>query len=57
MENNNQYSEFARKVIKGVKQAQQKLIREKAIRGEDIIVGDDSGNITFIAARNVLKNI
>ncbi len=56
MENNNQYSEFASKVMKGVRQAQQKLLREKALHGESIVIADNNGNITTVLAQDVLND-
>lgn len=55
MENNNQYSEFARKVIEGVALAQQKMVREKAIRGETLVVADSNGEIITLQAQDILK--
>lgn len=56
MENNNQYSEFASKVMKGVRQAQQKLLREKALHGDSIVIADNNGNITTVLAQDVLND-
>ena len=53
MENKERYSEFARKVIQGVKIAHQKMIHEKVLKGENIVIADADGQITTISAREL----
>lgn len=56
MENKERYSEFARKVMQGVEIAQQKMIREKTLRGENIVIADASGQITTVSAKEFAAN-
>ena len=56
MENKGQYGEFTRKVMLGVKKAQAKMIREKIMKGESIVVADANGQITTISAQELAKN-
>ena len=53
MENKERYSEFARKVIQGVEMAHQKMIHEKVLKGENIVIADADGQITTISAREL----
>ncbi len=56
MENKERYSEFARKVMQGVEIAQQKMIREKTLRGENIVIADASGQIATVSAKEFAAN-
>ena len=56
MENKERYSEFARKVMHGVEIAQQKMIREKTLRGENIVIADASGQIATVSAKEFAAN-
>ena len=56
MENKERYSEFARKVIEGVGIAHQKMIREKTLRGENIVIADENGRITTVSAKKFTKH-
>ncbi|GAB6975572.1 histidine kinase [Prevotella falsenii] len=53
MEDKEQYSEFARKIMEGVKKAQQKMIREKILKGENIVIADADGKIMNIPAQEL----
>ena len=55
MENKERYSEFARKVMQGVKIAHQKMIREKALKGENIVIADADGQIMTVSAEDFAK--
>ena len=56
MENKERYSEFASKVMQGVKIAHQKMIREKALKGENIVIADADGQILTISAKDLAKH-
>ena len=56
MENKERYSEFACKVMQGVKIAHQKMIREKALKGENIVIADADGQIMTISAKDLAKH-
>lgn len=56
MENKERYSEFASKVMQGVKIAHQKMIREKAFKGENIVIADADGQIMTISAKDLAKH-
>jgi len=55
MENKERYSEFARKVIDGVKEAHRKMIHEKMLKGENIVIADANGQVTTVSAQEVAK--
>ncbi|WP_304063025.1 histidine kinase [Hoylesella loescheii] len=55
MANEEKYSEFSRKVLKGMQIAYEKMLHEEALRDESIVVADDEGNIKHIPAKNLLK--
>ena len=50
MENKERYSEFASKVMQGVKIAHQKMIHEKMLKGENIMIADANGQVATVAA-------
>lgn len=56
MENKERYSEFASKVMQGVKNAHQKMIREKALKGENIVIADADGQIMTISAKDLAQH-
>ena len=43
MANEEKYSEFSRKVLKGMQIAYEKMLHEEALRDESIVVADDEG--------------
>ena len=55
MANEEKYSEFSRRVLKGMQIAYEKMLHEEALRDESIVVADDEGNIKHIPAKNLLK--
>lgn len=56
MENKERYSEFASKVIDGVKKAHRKMIHEKMLKGENIVIADANGQIMTVSAKEVVKS-
>lgn len=56
MENKERYSEFARKMIDGMKIARQKMIHEKVLKGEDIVIADANGQVTTVSAKELAKS-
>ena len=54
MEEKEQCSEFACKVLKGVRLASKKLVHEMALRGESLVISDKDGNILHIPAQRIL---
>ena len=56
MENKERYSEFASKVMQGVKIAQQKMSREQAIKGENNVIADADGQIMTISAKDIAQH-
>jgi len=45
------------KIWHGLELAEYKMIREKALKDEIVIQGDDQGNIQRVSARKLLKEI
>lgn len=45
------------KIWKGLELAEHRMLREKALRNETVIQGDERGNIQRISARKLLKEI
>lgn len=56
MENKERYSEFARKVIQGVEIALQKMIREKVLRGENVVIADADVQIMTVSSKDFAKH-
>ena len=55
MKSKERYSEFASKVILGLKIAHQKMIHEKMLKGENIVIADANGKIAKISAEQLAK--
>lgn len=49
--------EFRQKLREGLNRSRYKLIREKALRNETLIVGDNNGHVQELSARVLLKSI
>lgn len=49
--------EFSAKLKRGLEIAEKRMLEEKAMRGEDIIVSSDGKTIERIPAREVLADI
>ena len=48
--------EFSEKIQRGLELAEKRMLQEKALRGEDVIVCDANDNIRRIPAREVIAN-
>ena len=55
MESKERYSEFASKVIQGVKIAHQKMIHKKMLKGENVVIADANGQVATVAADQLAK--
>ena len=53
---NKEVMEFSEKLKCGLEIAEKRMLEEKAMRGEDIIVSSDGKTIERIPAREVLAN-
>lgn len=53
---NKEVREFSEKLKSGLEIAEKRMLEEKAMRGEDIIVSSDGKTIERIPAREVLAN-
>jgi hypothetical protein len=51
-----EYIELSRKLDYGLRLAEKRMLHEKALHGEDIIVCDDAGSIVRIPARQVIAD-
>jgi len=49
-------SEFAEKIIFGVRKAVRQLIEKSAANDESLIIGDGKGNFGPVPAKELLKN-
>lgn len=52
---NKEVKEFSEKLRNGLEIAERRMIEEKALRGEDIIVSSDGKTIERISAKQLLK--
>ena len=57
MMSENERAEFRQKLREGLTRSRYKLIREKALRNENIIEGDYKGGIREVSARELLKKL
>jgi hypothetical protein len=53
---NKEIKEFSEKLKYGLELAEKRMLEEKALRGEDIIVSSDGKNIEHIPAQQILNN-
>lgn len=53
----NERTEFRQKLREGLQRSRYKLIREKALRNENIIEGDYKGGTKKVSARKLLKDL
>lgn len=51
---NKEVHELAEKLKGGLELAEQEMLQEKALRGQDVIVCDDNNNIKRIPAKQLL---
>lgn len=51
-----EYIDFSNKLDEGLQLAEKRMLEEKALRGEDIIVSSDGKNIKRIPAQQLLSN-
>ena len=54
---NKEVKEFSEKLKVGLELAERRMLEEKALRGEDIIVSSDGKNIRRIPEKQVLASI
>lgn len=48
--------DFTRKLEAGLQLAERRMLEEKALRNETVVVSGDSGQIEYISAREVLAS-
>lgn len=53
---NKEVQELAERLRLGLEVAEQRMLEEKALRGEDIIVCDDNDNIERIPAKELIAD-
>lgn len=51
---NKEVNEFSEKLRRGLELAEKRMLEEKALRGEDVIVCDANNNIQRIPARQAI---
>ncbi len=49
-----EYLEFSRKLDEGLLLAEKKMLQEKALHGEDVIVCDHENNIKRVSAQQII---
>ena len=53
-----EYMEYSKKLDEGLLLAEKRMLQEKALRGEDVVVCDSNNNIMRIPAKQVIeKNV
>ncbi len=55
-QNKAEVSEFAQKIIFGVRKAVRQLVEKSAANDESLIIGDGKGNFGPVPAKELLKN-
>ena len=51
-----EYKELDQKLDKGLKLAQRRMLEEKALRNETVVVSNAEGKIEYISAKEVLAS-
>ncbi len=41
---------------KGLAEAEEAMLKEKALRNENLVIADEDGNISYVPAKEILKN-
>ena len=54
---NKEIAEFGEKLQYGLDLAERRMLEEKALHGQDIVVCDENGNIQRIPAKQALSNL
>lgn len=54
---NKEIAEFGEKLQYGLDLAERRMLEEKALHGQDIVVCDERGNIQRIPAKQALSNL
>jgi hypothetical protein len=54
---NKEIAEFGEKLQYGLDLAERRMLEEKALHGQDIVVCDEHGNIQRIPAKQALSNL
>lgn len=49
-------SEMGRKIERGIFLARKRMLHEKALHGQDLILADDNGNIVRVPAKDIIAN-
>lgn len=49
-----EYKDLSRKIDKGLELAEKRMLQEKALRGESVVVCDKNNNIRRIPAKQVI---
>lgn len=51
---NKEYSDISRKIDNGLELAEKRMLHEKALRGENVVVCDKNNNIQRIPAQQII---
>lgn len=51
---NKEMNEFSEKLRKGLELSEKRMLHEKALHGESVVVCDENNNIKYIPARQVI---
>mgnify|MGYP006988905471 CR=1 FL=1 len=51
---NKEIKDFSRKIQQGLELSEKRMLHEKALRGESVVVLDSNDNIKYIPAKQVL---
>ena len=54
---NKEIAEFGEKLQYGLDLAERRMLEEKALHGQDVVVCDERGNIQRIPAKQALSNL
>lgn len=58
MEDKNvEVDELSEKILAGMKKALRKLVETSAVNNEDLVVGDENGNMQIVPAKDLLHKL
>jgi len=51
-----QISEFSEKIVEGLRLARKRLLHERALHGETVVIADEEGRVVHVPAAEIIAN-
>jgi hypothetical protein len=53
---NSEIESYIATLDKGLAEAEEAMLREKALHNENLVIADEDGNISYVSAKEILKS-